>query len=129
MPEPSPKAIDAFILKWSASSGHERGSGQYFLLDFCDLLGLEKPAAPVFGIEYWMEQGLVVVWPNLVEGDRVRVFELLRNLLAIEESEDDTKHFLARLPLADHLTTFGRCGRQATTHRAEYAAEAIESLA
>lgn len=47
MPEPSPEAIDAFILKWSSSGGHERGSGQYFLLDFCDLLGLEKPAAPV----------------------------------------------------------------------------------
>jgi hypothetical protein len=47
MPEPSAETIDAFITKWSSSGGHERGSGQYFLLDFCDLLGLEKPAAPV----------------------------------------------------------------------------------
>ena len=47
MPEPTPEAIDAFIAKWSNSGGHERGSGQYFLLDLCDLLGLEKPAAPL----------------------------------------------------------------------------------
>ncbi|MBN8459079.1 MAG: class I SAM-dependent DNA methyltransferase [Verrucomicrobia bacterium] len=47
MREPTPEAIDAFIAKWSHSGGHERGSGQYFLLDFCDLLGLEKPAAPL----------------------------------------------------------------------------------
>ena len=46
MPEPSPEAIEAFILKWPSSGGHERGSGHYFLLDFCELLGLEKPAAP-----------------------------------------------------------------------------------
>jgi hypothetical protein len=26
---------------------HERGSGQYFLLDFCRLLGLEERAPPV----------------------------------------------------------------------------------
>lgn len=47
MPETSPEAIDTFISKWAISGGHERGAGQYFMLDFCDLLGLEKPAAPV----------------------------------------------------------------------------------
>jgi hypothetical protein len=47
MPEPSPEAIDSFISKWSHSGGHERGSGQYFVLDLCDLLRLEKPAAPL----------------------------------------------------------------------------------
>lgn len=46
MPEPTPDAIDAFIAKWSDSGGHERGAGQYFLLDFCDLLGLDKPTPP-----------------------------------------------------------------------------------
>jgi hypothetical protein len=47
MPEPTAEAIAAFISKWAISGGHERGAGQYFMLDFCDLLGLEKPAAPV----------------------------------------------------------------------------------
>ena len=47
MPEPTPEAIEDFIGKWTESGGHERGAGQYFLLDFCDLLGLGKPDAPV----------------------------------------------------------------------------------
>ncbi len=47
MQEPSPAQIDAFISKWSNSGGHERGAGQYFLLDFCRLLGLEEPSPPV----------------------------------------------------------------------------------
>ncbi|HEY5743009.1 MAG TPA: ATP-binding protein [Terrimicrobiaceae bacterium] len=55
----------------------------------------------VSGTEYWIEQGLMAMWLTLTEGDRVRVFEQLRNLLAIEETRDDARHFLARLPLAD----------------------------
>lgn len=47
MPEPSPDAIDAFISRWADSGGHERGSGQQFLIEFCELLGLEKPTPPV----------------------------------------------------------------------------------
>lgn len=46
MPEPSPDAIDAFISRWADSGGHERGSGQQFLIEFCELLGLEKPTPP-----------------------------------------------------------------------------------
>ncbi|MBN8458243.1 MAG: hypothetical protein J0M04_10440 [Verrucomicrobia bacterium] len=47
MREPTAEQIDKFIADWSKSGGHERGSGQHFLLDFCDLLGLEKPSPPV----------------------------------------------------------------------------------
>lgn len=47
MQEPAPEQIDAFIARWEKSGGHERGSGQHFLLEFCELLGLEKPSPPV----------------------------------------------------------------------------------
>jgi len=55
----------------------------------------------VSGTQYWIERGLMAAWPNLTGGDRARVFEQLRNLLAIEETQDDARHFLARLPVAD----------------------------
>src|SRR6056297_2694202 len=42
----TPTAIDAFIQRWERSGGHERGAGQQFLLEFCDLLGLDKPDPP-----------------------------------------------------------------------------------
>ncbi|MCH7227856.1 class I SAM-dependent DNA methyltransferase [Haloferula sp. A504] len=42
----TPAAIDAFIQRWERSGGHERGAGQQFLLEFCDLLGLDKPDPP-----------------------------------------------------------------------------------
>lgn len=35
-----------FINKWKASGGHERGSGQLFLTELCDLLGVPRPDAP-----------------------------------------------------------------------------------
>jgi hypothetical protein len=47
MQEPATEQIDAFIARWEKSGGHERGSGQQFLLEFCELLGLEKPSPPV----------------------------------------------------------------------------------
>ena len=47
MQEATPDQIDAFITRWEKSGGHERGSGQHFLLEFCELLGLEKPSPPV----------------------------------------------------------------------------------
>ncbi|MEP2775458.1 MAG: DNA methyltransferase [Luteolibacter sp.] len=46
MPEPTPAAIDTFIERWENSGGHERGAGHQFLLEFCDLLGLDKPTPP-----------------------------------------------------------------------------------
>ncbi len=46
MADPSPEQIDAFIARWERSGGHERGAGQQFLLEFCDLLGLDKPDPP-----------------------------------------------------------------------------------
>lgn len=47
MQDATPEQIDAFITRWEKSGGHERGSGQQFLLEFCELLGLEKPSPPV----------------------------------------------------------------------------------
>ncbi|MDP3849154.1 MAG: hypothetical protein Q8Q59_01530 [Luteolibacter sp.] len=47
MQDPSAEQIDAFIKRWEKSGGHERGAGQQFLLEFCDLFGFEKPAPPV----------------------------------------------------------------------------------
>ena len=35
-----------FIEKWKSSGGHERGSGQLFIIELCDLLGLPHPHAP-----------------------------------------------------------------------------------
>ncbi len=46
MAEPSPEQIDAFIQRWKQSGGHERGAGQQFLLEFSDLLDLDKPDPP-----------------------------------------------------------------------------------
>jgi hypothetical protein len=36
-------AVDAFIEKWAASGGMESANAQGFLIDFCDLLGLDRP--------------------------------------------------------------------------------------
>lgn len=47
MQDATPDQIDTFIARWEKSGGHERGSGQHFLLEFCELLGLEKPSPPV----------------------------------------------------------------------------------
>jgi len=47
MQEPTAEQIDAFISAWSRSGGHERGAGQQFLLEFCQLLDLERPSPPV----------------------------------------------------------------------------------
>lgn len=35
-----------FIEKWKSSGGHERGSGQLFMIELCDLLELPHPQAP-----------------------------------------------------------------------------------
>ena len=35
-----------FINKWKTSGGHERGSGQLFLAELCDLLEVPRPDAP-----------------------------------------------------------------------------------
>jgi len=42
----SPDQIDSFISRWSHAGGHERGSAQPFLLELCELLGVEKPPPP-----------------------------------------------------------------------------------
>jgi hypothetical protein len=47
MQDSTSEQIDAFIARWEKSGGHERGSGQQFLMVFCELLGLERPAPPV----------------------------------------------------------------------------------
>lgn len=47
MPEPTTEAIDAFSDRWKSSGGHERGAGHQFLIEFCELLGLDKPDPPV----------------------------------------------------------------------------------
>jgi len=46
MPEPSAAEIDLFVEKWAESGGHERGAGQPFLMEFCELLGLDRPNPP-----------------------------------------------------------------------------------
>jgi hypothetical protein len=55
----------------------------------------------VSGFEYWIEQGLMGIWPTLIEEDRIRVFGILREMLAIEEAEDDARGYLAQLPADD----------------------------
>ena len=47
MAEPTTDAINTFITRWENSGGHERGAGHQFLLEFCELLGLEKPDPPL----------------------------------------------------------------------------------
>ena len=46
VPTASP-AIDAFITRWSKSSGKERANFQPFAEHLCDILGVEKPAGSV----------------------------------------------------------------------------------
>lgn len=43
MQDATPEQIDAFITRWEKSGGHERGSGQQFLLQFCEKLRAEQP--------------------------------------------------------------------------------------
>ncbi len=45
-PSPAPET-DAFIARWSATSGAERSNSQTMLLELCDLLGVPRPAGPV----------------------------------------------------------------------------------
>ena len=40
-------AIKAFIGKWEVSGGHEHGAGQHFLIEFCELLGMDRPTPPL----------------------------------------------------------------------------------
>ena len=47
MPEPTSDTIDSFIDRWAVSGGHERGAGQQFLQEFCELLELPKPDPPL----------------------------------------------------------------------------------
>jgi hypothetical protein len=43
-PEPTPQAtIDAFIQKWTPSGAAERANAQAFLIELCQLLGVEAP--------------------------------------------------------------------------------------
>ncbi len=42
MRDATPERIGVFIARWEKSGGHERGSGQQFLPEFCELLGLGK---------------------------------------------------------------------------------------
>ncbi len=46
-PDTDTAAIDEFINRWVKSGGHERGSGQQFFIELCDLLGLDRPNPPV----------------------------------------------------------------------------------
>ncbi|MEM1058157.1 MAG: DNA methyltransferase [Verrucomicrobiota bacterium] len=46
MPDSPTDEIAAFISRWEKSGGHERGSGQLFLSELCDLLALPKPDPP-----------------------------------------------------------------------------------
>ena len=45
--EPTTAAINVFIGKWAQSGGHERGAGQHFLIEFCELLGMDRPTPPL----------------------------------------------------------------------------------
>jgi hypothetical protein len=53
------------------------------------------------GLQYWLEQALLVTWPILQAVDRLAVIGVLRNLLANPETEDQGRHLLARLPTGD----------------------------
>jgi hypothetical protein len=55
----------------------------------------------VRGLKYWLEQGMLVVWPELRAHERLPLIELLRKLLLDPETEDEGRRFLARLPLED----------------------------
>ena len=39
--------IEAFVSKWAASSAAERANKDHFLLDLCEVLGVEKPRPKV----------------------------------------------------------------------------------
>ena len=42
-PEPTHEEINSFIATWKDSGGHERVTGQHFLLKLCQLLDLPEP--------------------------------------------------------------------------------------
>ena len=51
MPAPaSPDAVESFIARWSTTGGAERANYQPFLLELCDLLGVERPAGQRGGL-------------------------------------------------------------------------------
>ncbi len=43
MNHPNPDTLDAFIAKWAASGAAERANAQAFILDLCQVLGVEPP--------------------------------------------------------------------------------------
>jgi hypothetical protein len=53
------------------------------------------------GIEYWLEQGLIVGWPHAQAAERTKIFEIIRALLSTPGEEHNAKNFLLRLPLDD----------------------------
>jgi SAM-dependent methyltransferase len=60
-------AIDAFIARWSASSGNERANFPLFAVELCDLIGVERPnpAGEVASInDYTFERSVAFKEPD-----------------------------------------------------------------
>lgn len=53
------------------------------------------------GIEYWLEQGLIVGWPHARTAERTKILEIITALLSTQGEDHDAKNFLLRLPIED----------------------------
>jgi hypothetical protein len=65
MPEPASSLI-AFIQRWQASSGNERGNYQLFLSEWCDLLGVARPnpKGAIAGDPYCFDRDVTIYHPS-----------------------------------------------------------------
>lgn len=55
----------------------------------------------VSGMEYWLEQGLIVAWPHASATERTKILQTLAALLGAQGMERMAKNFLLRLPKDD----------------------------
>jgi hypothetical protein len=55
----------------------------------------------VSGIEYWLEQGLVLCWPSASPHQRLKILDIIKRLLTSPGEEHNAKNFLLRIPATD----------------------------
>ena len=84
-----PDPIEAFITRWGATWGAERGNSQGFLSELCDLLGVERPApATGRGGDYRFERPVTHYEPDGT--DRKRFIDLYRRGRFVLEAKQGT---------------------------------------
>lgn len=70
-------SVQQFLRRWQGSGGAERSTSQPFLLDLCDLLGVDRPPSQGEGFEdYRFEKPIKIPHPDGKEStDRIDLYK------------------------------------------------------